>query len=759
MDTGANSFSQGRLPADVTSFVGRQRATTHVRHLLSESRLITLTGVGGVGKSRLALHVARQLRRAFPDGVLLVELAKLDDPALVGSAVLAALGLTDTSAREHTDVLIDHLEDKRLLLVMDNCEHLLTACARLVATLLPAAPGLRVLATSREPLGIDGEQIWRVPPLSVPGPDAGRDETREYEALTLFEERAAAGFALDATNRAAVAELCRQLDGLPLAIELAAAVWLRTMSVEEILRRLPDRFDLPANAGAALARHRTLLATVEWSFELCSAAERRLWARLSVFAGEFDLDAADAVCGDDVLGGIAGLLDKSILIRGGDGFRARYRMLETIRQYGAERLTMTHERDTLRRRHRDYYLSLVERADAESCGPLLPEWTARLSADRANLWAALDYCLTEPGESRTGLRMAASLWPYWVARGFVRDGRHWLDRALALDTAPSRERARALWVDGWIAYLQADKPASLALLEESRELSRELGDAREETYAIQHLGMSLLASGVDAVALVDEALARHRRSPWTAPSLLIFVQRAGAAVDQGDYDLARTLQYEGVAVCESLGESFARAWIEWNLGILSWVLGKPEQARHHLRESIQRMVDVGDRLGFTCCVEVSGWVAVSTGDLRRAAVLFGAADRGWTLVSAPLFGFPNLLDHREECRRRCRRNLGERAFGTARLEGARLDQEQVENVALGGSPESGAPPGGGRVLTAREAEIAGMIAQGMSNRDIASALVIAQRTVEGHVEHMLRKLGFGSRSQIAAWISEHPDGQ
>ncbi|MGH3392311.1 MAG: ATP-binding protein, partial [Actinomadura sp.] len=397
------------------------------------SRLVTLTGAAGVGKSRLAIQVARDVRRAFPDGVWLVELAKLDDDSLVDSAVAAALELSVSSGRAPIDVLINYLADKRLLVVLDNCEHLLGACARLMRRLLPEAPGLRVLATSREPLGIGGEQVWLVPPLSVPEPESLRSGTaHQYEALTLFEERASLvlpGFVLSPENEAVVARLCRRLDGLPLAIELAA-VWLRALSVEQILARLQDRFGLLTTGDQTVeARHRTLWAAVEWSFDLCSELERTLWARFSVFSGEFDLDAAEAVCGDDdldVLTGIAGLVAKSVLVRDEGGTSARYWMLDTIRHFGAERLATTGEREGLRRRHRDYYLSLAESVEAESRGPQLAEWTARLRAERGNLWAALDYCLTEPGEPRTGMRMAAALWPYWVAGGFVRDGRHWL---------------------------------------------------------------------------------------------------------------------------------------------------------------------------------------------------------------------------------------------------------------------------------------------------------------------------------------------
>lgn len=761
----------GRLPGDVTSFVGRRQATTEVKHALSESRLVTLTGVSGVGKTRLALHVASEVRRSFPDGVWLVELAELDQACLVGSAVATALGLS-TSAREPAELLADHLEDKRLLLVLDNCEHLLDACADLLGELLLAAPKLRVLATSREPLGMGGEQVWPVPTLSVPGLDAGAASGTgyRYEALRLFQDRASAvrpGFALGQDNAAAVAQVCRRLDGLPLAIELAA-VWVRALSVEQILARLHDRFELlTAGDRLAPARHQTLRAAVEWSFDLCTELERRLWARLSVFAGEFDLDAAEAVCeGDsleaaDVFTGVAGLVDKSILIRGGDESRARYRMLETIRHYGVERLAESGAGADARHRHRDYYLGLVERAESDSLGPHQAEWSARLQAERADLWAALEYCLTEPAEARMALRMCGAMWFYWAC-GFIRDGRYWLDWALAADTEPSCERVRALWVNGWLAQVQGDHSAALALLEESRDLAQRLGEETELTYAMQFLGEAEMSVDNMAVAIpiLDEAIARHRASDaWTAPRLRLLRLRARAALRLGRIDDALALCTEGEAVCESLGERWMLSWSQLNRAIICWAMGDQRKASDLLRSALRTKRDLSDHQGMPRCLDLLAWVAVSDGDAHRAAVLFGAAEMSRKLIDMPFKWEWYLERLQEENIARSRESLGCRAFEAAHEHGATMPQEEAIAYALGEAGSAAAPPDSARdqALTKRESEVAAMVAKGMSNKEIAAGLVIAQRTAERHVENILCKLGFTSRTQIAVWVAERKD--
>ena len=752
----------GTLPVDLTSFVGRRQAAAEVQRALSVSRLVTLTGVGAVGKSRLAVHVARELRRAFPDGIWLVELAAVHDPALVPHAAAAALGLLDSSAREPEASLTGYLADAGALIVLDNCEHVLDGAARLVSTLLSATSRVRVLATSRALLGVGAEQVWPVPPLSS-----------RPEALALFEARAAAalpGFRVGPQNQETVARLCQRLDGLPLAIELAAAR-LRALSAEQILDRLEDRFQLLTTGKRdGPLRHQTLHAAVEWSFELCSDAGRLFWARCSVFAGEFDLDAAESVCtGDglaagDVFAGVARLVDQSVLAREGDaGDRARYRLLETIRQFGAQRLADLRETESLRRRHRDYYLHLAEQSDADSCGPRQDQWVGRLQAERANFWAALDYCMTTPGEARTGLRLAAALWFYWIGCGFVRDGRYWLGRALAADTEPSPERARALWTAGWIAFLQGEHAASTGLLEQARDLASQLGDETALTYATLFLGNTAAfgASPGEGLALLEVARVRLRHSGrWTAPGLLAFTASAQAQSLLGRMDEAVSLRDECQVISESLGERWALSWLYWNLSVGWWAAGDLPNAQASAIRALRLKRALGDQLGIPFCLELLAWVAGSDGEPQRAAVLFGAVERPWQRIGRPLVAGERLLGWSEQVKARVLDDLGARAYQAARRQGARMRQDDVIGYAL--REQAAAEPDRSPVasrLTRREQEVADLVAAGLANKDIASRLVISQRTAEGHIEHILTKLGFHSRAQIAAWAASAGRGQ
>lgn len=759
------------LPGEVTSFVGRRQETAAVKRALSNSRLVTLTGVGGVGKSRLALRVVGELRRAFPDGLCLVELAKVHDPALVPSAVVAALGLMEQSSRDPETVLVEFLADKRMLILLDNCEHVLDAAGRLVHRLLSVASGLRVLATSREPLGIVAEHVWPVSPLSVPPTTRpGSEGSRRFEAVRLFEDRAAAvlpGFSLSADNVAAVIRLCQRLDGVPLALELAA-VRVRMLSVDQILSRLEHRFQLlTAGNRAALPRHQTLRAAVDWSYDLCTEQERVLWARCSVFAGDFELDAAESVCvGDglskeEIFTGIAGLVDKSVLSREDHGPLVRYRMLETIRQYGEERLAETGHQDRLYRRHRDFYLRLAQESDRDSCGSRQAEWLKRLRAERPNLWAALAYCLSEPGEVRTGMRLASALWFYWVGSGLLSDGRSWLNKLLAADEEPSRERARVLWLNGWIAYLQGDNTESIGLLTEAREMASQTGDEEQLTFAIQSLGEAELFVGniERAEPMTAEALARHRRKGrWKGPALLAFSQVAKIVSILERIDEAVALFEEGKATCAALGERWALSWAEWHLAVVYWKVGKYSEALAELNDCLRIKRDLGDQLGISSCAEVLAWAAASSGDYRRAAVLFGGAGRLWDALGKPLYGFKKLLNWRTEAMEKSRTALGERAYEAAEQRGARMSSRELIAFALGEEePARPARPkpehGPETVLTRRESQVAELVAAGRSNREIAEALVISQRTVESHVDHILSKLGFSTRTQIAVWLA------
>jgi predicted ATPase/DNA-binding CsgD family transcriptional regulator len=757
----------------MTSFVGRREATTELKRTLADSRLVTLTGVGGVGKSRLALHVARGLRRIFRDGVSLVELAKVEDPSQVHQAVAVALGLRDQSARDLTTVLVDYLADKHMLLVFDNCEHLLDVCGTLMDTLLSAAPGLRMLATSREPLTIRAEHVWPVSPLAVPADPAPAEdlprEHRRYEALALFEDRAAAvlpGFELGPETLPEAAQLCRRLDGVPLAIELAA-VRARSLSVAQILSRLEDRFQL-LNVGSrvGLPRHRTLRATVDWSFDLCTEEERTVWARCSVFAGDFDLDAAEYVCADDGLGvhgvfrGVAGLVDKSLLVPEQGRRSARYRMLETIRQYGHEKLVAADEIDSVRRRHRDYYLRLAQRSDQDSGGPKQADWGERLRAERPDLVAALDYCCTTPGEARTGLRMCSALWFFWIACGYIRDGRYWLDRMLALDTEPSPVRARALWTNGWVAILQGDTAGGLALLEECRVIAGRIGDETALSHGIQLTGAARLWDNDPArgAELLDHALVRHRAAgAWTAPALITLGMRGMSAAFLDRHDEAIAFCEDCCTMCGRFGEQWARSWSMWMLGVTSWVLGTPVEAIRRLRESLRFKQVLSDQLGIAFCIEAFGWLAASGGDARRAAVLFGVTARMWEMIGRPLFGYRSLLDWSDEANRRITAELDEQSYQDARRFGAELTTEAAIAYALGDDLPRAAKrrrAGPDDALTKRELEVVELVTAGMTNREIAANLVIATRTAEAHIEHILSKLGFTSRTQIAAWSVE-----
>ncbi len=767
----------GNLPAPTNTFVGRRRQLDEVRGLLSSARLVTLAGVGGVGKTRLAIRVAADVRRAFPDGVWLVDLAPLDDPALVTQTAATAIGIRDQSARWPVAVLSDHLAAKHLLLILDNCEHLLDACAVLADALLEAAPELRILATSRQPLGIPGEHTVVVAPLAVPDPGShGRlDRLADYDSVKLFVIRANGvlpGFSLTEGNAGAVAALCARLDGVPLAIELAVAR-LRALSPEQVLDRLDERFGLLTRGSrTALPRQQTLRALVDWSYALCSPEERALWERLSVFAGSFDLQAAENVCADGalprsaVLDLVAGLVEKSVLLREEHRSGVRYRLLETIRQYGRDRLVEHGDDIRLRGRHRAQYLALAERANAGLFSQDGPAWLDRLRVEHPNVRAALDFCL--PGSAGsgsagsgsagadTGLRLAAVLWFGWRGMGLLSEGRRWLDRLLAVGTEPTVSRARALWVNGSLAVLQGDVPAARPMLAESASLAERLGDTSAQAYAAVFLGQVAMAEGDTAAAaeLLERGLAGHRAADDPFGAALALVRLSLTASARGDAEQASRFAVDYIALCEAKGAGWLAAFGHFALAVELWRRGDQVGAVAEARSAVRAHRAADDGIGVAEGVEVLAWAAAADGRADRAARLLGALDRIWRGVGAPLFGLRHLLPYREQCVARSRSLLGDRAFEAAAAQGARLPLDAVVADAL--DDQAARPPPGGdapAVLTRREREVAELVARGLSNKEIAGSLVIAQRTAETHVEHVLTKLGFTSRAQIASWVT------
>jgi predicted ATPase/DNA-binding CsgD family transcriptional regulator len=772
---------RGALPAELTSFVGRRRELAETRRLLASGRMLTLTGVGGVGKTRLALRLAAEVRRIFRDGVWFVELAALQDPQLLPHTVANTLELRQVSADPAAD-LAAYLEEKRLLVVLDNCEHLTDACAVLAGKLLAAAPGLHILATSRHVLGVEGEQILSVPPLSTPDPEAdvAADDPTHYESVALFLDRATAvapDFAMGPGNRAAVLDLCRRLDGVPLAIELAA-VWLRILSPSQILERVEDRFRLLTRGRPAVpTRHQALEATVGWSYDLCSLAERLMWARLSVFSGGFHLEAAEEVCGsagisrDDVLNLIAGLVNKSIVVRwqATESTTAWYQMLESIRQYGAERLTNPEEVRALRIRHRDYYQSLAKRFAAESFGRHQADWFIRLRRESGNIRAALEFCLADKAEAAAAFEIAAPIWNFWFA-GFLREGYRYLLRALELAPEPTSGRAHALWAASYLAMFATDIDRNPTMLAECEEIAAGLDDHLLQARIKECRGQARLYEGDVPGAL--ELLEQGRRefqalgNPLGEFDTLILLSACTFFLDDPRvHDYSR----QALALAERYGAQSSMGYALWSVGIAQWRAGDFAGATRSLRMSVRSFQPMNDLTGISFGVQALSWCAAFADPGERAARLLGAAQAVWRTSGSKVEenNAYSVFDRRSE--EALRQSFGSgvfesEAFERAFAEGASYSFDQAVSLALGeadaaGQPErtgvrAGSRRGTADGLTRREREVAALLAEGLTNKEIAGRLTISQRTVETHVDNILGKLGMNSRTQVASWVTE-----
>lgn len=753
----------------LSSFVGRSRDVAEVRRLLSSSRLVTLTGPGGVGKTRLALEVANAVRRLFPDGMVVVELDQVSDPALVVNKVAVSVGLREQAGRAPLEMLTDYLASRQLLLVLDNSEHVIDAIADLAEALLQACPHLRILATSREWLGIGGEVIMPVPPLGLP--EADQPEGRnllEYGAVELFVDRATAvlsDYRLTDDNRFEVAEICRRLDGLPLAIELAAAR-LRALSEKEVLARLSDHLHLlsaPPRSHAP-SRQRTLRSCIEWSHGLCSAREQLLWARLSVFVGGFELDTAEEVCAGeglpaaDVLQTVSSLIDKSILVGERHAEVVRYRMLDTIREFGRERLTETGELAGLRRRHRDACLRLVERADADWVSPRQVGWFARLDREHANIQTAVDYSLTEPGEVEAAMRMLAGLFHfYWWGRGWAREGRLWLARALDRPSPPSAVRARALLTDASLALADGEFDVGRQRLEAARAILTTVTDPGSAAFAWWVEGSIGLYTGdlPAATAAFEEGLALLEPDRDLTVRLDVLLSYSSALALLGDAERATWCHDEFLRITEPAGESFHRAYALWTFGLFAMQQGDLPRAAELIRQSIDLRRTIRDLTGLGWSQESLAWAESALGHHEQAATLLGAADRLWEIMGRPLRTYQHLYPSHEACVRTAEEQLGTTRFEAAFERGRALSIDDGIAYALGehAAPAAPAMPEADTTLTARERETAELIAEGLSNRQIATRLSISVRTVESHAQHILTKLDFRSRAQIASWVA------
>jgi predicted ATPase/DNA-binding CsgD family transcriptional regulator len=758
----------GNLPAEATSFVGRRRELAELRRKLAGARLVSLVGPGGVGKTRLALRAAANLSRGFPAGAWWVELAEVREPALVANAVLAALDLRDQAGTEPLVLLLAHLRERQLLLVLDNCEHLLEATAALAAEVVRAASGVRLIATSREPLSAPGEHVLPVPPLELPSTDAAEplDRLRQNEAVMLFVERAEAAsgaFELTAANRGPVADLCRRLDGLPLAIELAA-VRTRILAVEQILERLSDRFGLLTGGGhAALPRHKTLETAIDWSYELLSAAEQTLLRRLCVFAGKFTLEDVEGVCtSGEVPAGktlelLSSLVDKSLVIKEEVRGVACHRLHETMREYAAQKVRDANEDADLLERCTGYYLSAAQRLAPEARFRL-PDWLGWMDLEIDNIRSVLRRCLAE-SDSMRGIQLATSLGWFWITRATT-EGVRWLDQLLASGPGDPETLGWSYFIRGFLAVLQGDWTAARPALEKAMSASRQ---AAQPVQLANSLAMASIAENMagdrsSALRLLAEADAVAADLDDVPTKVAVLQARALNALFEGDSATLKLVSTEGARLSREVGDLYALHMMNLNLGGAALLVGDLEESKGRYRESLRIAYRIDDRIGQYYLLAALAHHAAVAGKAKTAAQLLGASEK--IRIGAGATVMPAMSPIIAQAEDAASSALGASRFEAELEVGKRLSRDDAVSMALGEPVHEGNEGTYGTgvgLLAKREAEVARLVADGLTNKQIGARLFISERTVDSHIRSILNKLGFNSRAQIAVWISSTSD--
>lgn len=755
------------LPAEPTSFVGRRLELHEAKRLLTTTRLLTLTGSGGVGKTRLAMSAAAEVARGFRDGVCFVPLAPIQDPLLVPQAIFAALGAQDRSSEWSLITLTNLLADKRLLLVLDNCEHLLDACAVLASALLKGCPELQLLATSRQALGVSGEVRMAVPPMSLPldGEEPSAASLAGSEAVRLLTDRAAAvvpDFVVDDENADAVLRLCRHLDGIPLALELAA-VRLGALSIDQLNEGLAGSLSVLGNGNrGAEARQQTLEAAIGWSYRMLDDAEQLLWARLSVFAGGFDAAAAIEACADErvpqdrMVELLGALVEKSIVRRDlKSGNAPRYWLLETIRQFGRERLREAGEEIDIQDRHLAWMTGL-----ARSVGDFDDRQVAlfkRMDAERDNLWAALEFCLREPGAARRGAELAQHLLAYWSSRGQFGDLRRMFTSLAVLTTDDSAPRAHYLRAAAVMANGQNDVEARETLARESLRVARASHDSEAMALSLAWLSIPLAMSGhlTEAVELAESSLSLARSIASWPSQAVATAALCNILPMAGQSERAIELGEEGVGISERRGELWARGYMLVATSQVHWHAGDRQLAEVQARAGAATKHLIDDRSGLQLLLQTLAWMAAEGGAHQRAAVILGAAEH---LRRASGIDVPEAQrEQHERSIALAQEGLGLSAYGESYERGLTMSIEDGVTFAvedrLPSSPSMAVKPRSEIRLTKRELEIARLIAHEMTSRGIASKLFISERTVEAHVTNMLNKLGLNSRIELARWLA------
>ncbi len=659
------------LPTQPTSFVGREAELTQAKSLLKSTRLLTLTGAGGTGKTRLSVELAGQVMTDYPDGVWLLELAPLGDATALQQEMAQVLGIKEEQSRPLLTTLADYLREKKVLLVLDNCEHLLDASARIADRLLKSCPQVCILATSREGLAIGGETTWRVPSLSMPDPNNLPDlpALTQFEAVKLFIDRALAAlpnFTVTNQNAPALAQLCHQLDGIPLALELAAAR-IKSMTVEQISSRLDQRFRLlTGGSRAALPRQQTLKALIDWSYELLTDLEKTLLARITVFSGGWALETAEAVCpgefdgGEildfDVTDGLAQLVNKSLVLADEHNGAVRYRMLESIRQYGRDKLTASGEEAAFQAKHCAYFLEIAEQAEPQLTGAEQSGWMTRLEQEHDNMRAALTWTLEGPDKAQqieTALRLCGGLWNFWVMRSYLSEGRKWLEAALeAADFSGKPEyrtgpiRAKVLKVLGTVANQQAEYAAAQVYWEQSLILHRELGDKRGIASLLNNLGIVAHLGYADyptARARFEECLAQFRELNELRPVCAVLNNLGLAALDQGDLAGARQYLEEALTIARSLDHKWSIGLTLSTIGSVALEQGDYEAAAAFLKESLVITNETGARKIAVYSMEFMAGLLAAQAQSEKALRLAGATASLRETLAAPLFASEKTL--------------------------------------------------------------------------------------------------------------------